>query len=206
MGDARGRRLGTHWLNGGGQTRAERTRLEQRNWIDNEDRLTHYRNLLPQAGDELLLVLLAGVDHATDRGGLADFHVLTDEAIFRDCMGGSFRGWIEEVLRQAGLSDTSGGAVREFEVFLHKLFQLRPRNLVSLSRFLTGTLMPAANACDSANDLLGLAFEHLPFWDIPTIMSPANPAKRTVLLQAAARFIARDAYREKRERDKASSI
>lgn len=196
--------LGEHWRNGDAQARAECTRLEQRNWIDIEDRLTHYRNLLPQAGDELLLVLLVGVDHATDRGGLADFHVLTDEAIYRDCMGSSFRGWIEEVLRQAGLSDANGGAVREFELFLQKLFQLRPRNLVSLSRFLTDELMPTANACNSANDFLGLAFEHLPYWNVPTILSPANPARRTALLQAAARFIARDAYREKRERDKAS--
>ena len=195
--------LGRHWLNGDVQVRHERTRLEERTWIDDKDQLTHYRNLQPQAGDELLLVLLAGVDHATDRGGLADFHILTDEAIFRDCMGGSFRGWIEEALRQAGLSDANGGAVREFEAFLHKLFQLRPRNLVSLSRFLTDELMPAANACTSAADFLGLAFEHLPYWDVPSILSPANPTKRTILLQPAARFIARDAYREKRERDKA---
>lgn len=196
--------LGRHWLTADAQARTERARLEQRNWIDNKDQLTRYRNLLPQVGDELLLVLLAGVDHATDRGGLADFHILTDEAIFRDCMGGSFRGWVEEALRRAGLSDADGGGVREFELFLNRLFQLRSRNLVSLSRFLTDKLMPAANACNSASDFLALAFEHLPYWDIPTILSPANPGKRTVLLQGAARFIARDAYREKRERDKAS--
>jgi DNA phosphorothioation-dependent restriction protein DptH len=186
-----------------GADSVEIDRLLQGGWIDMEDRLTHYRNLSRGPDEDLLLVILIGIDHATDRGGLADFYTLTDAAIFRDRMGGSYEDWIKDILVQANLADTTGAASRDFDEFLRKLFQIRPRNLVALSEFLSEVLLPKAKNCDNASELLGLAFEQLPFWGVPPLFSPANPAKRTSLLAEATRIFDRDPYREKRERKKA---
>jgi len=194
--------LYAHWCETDGDA-GEIDQLLQRGWIDTEDRLTHYRNLNRGADEDLLLVVLVGIDHATDRGGLADFYTLTDDAIFRDCMGASYQGWVGHTLHQAGLADATGAGVREFDQFLQGLFQLRPRNLVALSEFLSNVLRRQAASCDSASDFLGLAFEHLPFWGIPPLFSPANPARRIDLLRNAAEIFDRDRFRDKRERSKA---
>lgn len=178
-------------------------RLLKREWIDTQDRLTHYRNLTRSPDEDLLLVILVGIDCATDRGGLADFYTLTDEVIFRDCMGASYRGWIGKALHEAGLADVTGSGVREFDQFLHTLFEVRPRNLVALSEFLADVLLPQATNCDSASEFLGLAFENLPFWGVPPLFSPANPARRIDRLPTASKVFQRDQFREKRERKKA---
>ncbi|QFU01025.1 AAA-like domain protein [Halomonas sp. THAF5a] len=178
-------------------------RLEQRGWIDTEDRLTHFRNLTRSTGDDLLLIVLVGIDHATDRGGLADFYTLTDEAIFRDRMSSSYQGWVAKILQEAGLADPTGAGVRDFDQFLRQLFQLRPRNLVALSEFLSDVLLQKSDSCDSASDILDLAFENLPYWGIPPLFSPANPAKRIPHLPVVAKIFDRDMFRDKRERSKA---
>ncbi|MGJ7459417.1 ATP-binding protein [Halomonas sp. RA08-2] len=194
--------LYSHWR----ETRSDEReieRLKQRDWIDTEDRLTHFRNLTRAADEDLLLVVLVGIDHATDRGGLADFYTLTEEAIFRDRMGSSYQSWVAEALQEAGFADPAGAGVRDFEQFLRQLFQLRPRNLVALSEFLSDVLLEKTDSCDNASDFLGLAFEHLPFWGIPPLFSPANPAKRILRLPVAAKIFDRDMFRDKRERSKA---
>lgn len=195
--------LYSHWRGRPGLSISELERIEQRGWIDTDDRLTHYRNLTVGIGEDLLLVVLVGIDHATDRGGLADFHTLTEEAIFRDCMGANYQQWVAEALSAAGLADTAQTGVREFENFLRQLFQLRPRNLIALSDFLTEVLLPKADSCDSASDFLALAFDNLPFWGLPPLLSPTDPSKRTTRLPVLAKIYGRDSYREARERRKA---
>src|SRR5690625_4325148 len=62
--------LYNHWRERPDTSISELERVEQRGWIDTDDRLTHYRNLTRNADEDLLLVVLVGIDHATDRGGL----------------------------------------------------------------------------------------------------------------------------------------
>ncbi|WP_038052087.1 ATP-binding protein [Thioalkalivibrio sp. ALJ1] len=194
--------LHDHWRESGAPP-GEIDRLLQQGWIDTDDRLTHYRNLTAEADTDLLLVMLVGIDHATDRGGLADFYTLTDEALFRDCMGASYQGWVDYSLNQAGLADATGAGGRDFDQFLRQLFQMRPRNLMALSEFLVDVLLPQGASCDSASDFLGLAFENLPFWGIPPLFSPADPVRRIDLLPIAAKIFDRELFREKRERIRA---
>ncbi|MCG5523612.1 DUF87 domain-containing protein [Ectothiorhodospira haloalkaliphila] len=196
------RGLYEHWLETGCD-KGECARLLEHAWIDTDDRLTHYRNLACSGDEDLLLVMLVGIDHATDRGGLADFYTLTDDLIYRDHMGGSYEGWIGQALYQANLSDVTGSGVREFDRFLKQLFQLRPRSLVTLSEFLSDVLLPQSESCDNASDFLGLAFENLPFWGLPPLFSPADPARRIAFLTEAAKIFTRDVFRDKRERNKA---
>lgn len=194
--------LYVHWRETGSDA-GDIDRLRQRGWIDAADRLTHFRNLARGQDEDLLLVVLVGIDHATDRGGLADFYTLTDDVIFRDRMEASYQGWIGQALHKAGLADSSGTTTRDFDDFLRRLFQLRPRNLVALSTFLADELVPKAENCDRAGDFLGLAFENLPFWGVPPIFSPADPARRIARLSTAVKIFDRDRFRDRRERTKA---
>src|SRR5680860_51650 len=197
--------LSTHWREVNAYPDSEINRLAERNWIDTEDRLTHYRNLTATPDDRLLLVLLVGVDHATDRGGLADFETLTEEAIFRECMEGGYETWIDDLFVYLGLADTDGSGKRDFDIFFKRLFQLRPRNLLALSEFLESTIEPKAKSADTTGDVLALAFENLPYWGIPPIFSPMNPIKRLAKMDVASRIFSRDLYREARERKKAAA-
>ena len=196
--------LDQHWLNSGVQSYVdESNRLKNKGWVDKDDRLTHYRNLTASQGQDLLLVVLAGIDHATDRGGLADFNVVNESVLFRERLNSCYTLWSEQFLHEANLPDIDGGVVQDFNAFFEQLFKIRPRNLFQLSEFLERDLLPKAINCDNASETLALAYEHLPVWGIPPIFSPANPAKRLPLLDDASRLFKRDAYREASGRKKA---
>lgn len=196
--------LNQYWLSSGLQTDSEEAiRLQNKGWVDTEDRLTHYRNLTASKGQDLLLVVLAGIDHATDRGGLADFNVVSETVLFRERLKSDYTDWTQRFLHEANLPDIGGGVVQEFNAFFEQLFKIRPRNLFQLSEFLEKNLLPKAVNCNNASETLALAYENLSVWGIPPIFSPANPAKRLTLLEDAARLFKRDAYREASGRKKA---
>ena len=48
----------------------------QYNWIDKDNKLTWYRNRTLEAGYDALVIVLVGFNHASDQGGLADFHLV----------------------------------------------------------------------------------------------------------------------------------
>ena len=196
--------LAKHWREVKAYPDSEIDRLTQRDWIDTEDRLTYYRNLTSTADDKLLLVLLIGVDHATDRGGLADFDTLTEDVIFRECMAGNYESWVNDLFGYLNLADTDGSGTRDFDSFFSRLFKLHPRNLLALSEFLEATLEPRAKSCDTPSDVLALAFENLPYWSLPPIFSPMNPVKRIEKMDIASRIFSHDRYKEASERKKAS--
>ncbi|WP_165855178.1 ATP-binding protein [Marinobacter sp. JSM 1782161] len=196
--------LDAHWRENGAKEYVEEAdRLTDKGWVDTEDRLTHYRNLTASRGQGLLLVVLAGIDHATDRGGLADFNVVNESVLLRERLNSRYDLWVERFLTAASLPDADGQTVQDFNAFFEKLFKIRPRNLFRLSEFLEKDLLPKARQCDFASDALALAYEQLPVWGIPPIFSPANPAKRLALLDDASSLFKRDAYREAAGRKKA---
>ncbi len=105
-------------------------------WIDLDDRLTWYRDrTLPDDKDGLIVVLL-GLNHATDRGSLADFH-LVDENRLWNKLGHSFYPWIESVDQRLGL-DATVQELERLDGVLHQLFKVRPRRLVQLAEFFGG--------------------------------------------------------------------
>lgn len=196
--------LDQHWLNSSVQSYIdESSRLKNKGWVDKEDRLTHYRNITASQDQDLLLVVLAGIDHATDRGGLADFNVVNESVLFRESLNSRYTLWAEQFLHEANLPDVDGGVVQDFNSFFEQLFKIRPRNLFQLSEFLEKDLLPKAINCDNASETLALAYENLPVWGIPPLFSPANPAKRLPLLDDASRLFKRDVYREATGRKKA---
>jgi DNA phosphorothioation-dependent restriction protein DptH len=78
------------WKEASGTAQGVMKRLQAQGWIDEKDQLTKYRNLLAKdEGKEALVVILVGLNHATDQGGLADFHVVDERRIAQGLGGGA---------------------------------------------------------------------------------------------------------------------
>ena len=178
--------------------------LEQRGWIDKEDQLTKYRNLLAtEQGKQALVVVLVGLNHATDQGGLADFHVV-DEQRVAQALGGGFRPWLERIAERLDLSP-GDAQLKHFDELLRTLSQLRPLQLGRLASFLEPMIQ--AGNCYSLEDFRARVLKALPAWDIPALYSDDSspvPNGRAAVraLKDAEGFISHVGYKTpKKQRD-----
>jgi DNA phosphorothioation-dependent restriction protein DptH len=141
--------------------------LRAQGWIDEDDQLTWYRNRM--AADELvdaLVVVLVGLNHATDQGGLADFHQVDEHRLLR-ALGGSFQPWLQRICERLSLSPSDLELTR-LDAVIQQLFALRPLRLGRLAAFLEPLV--AQGSCYSMAELRGRLFAALPFWDLPPLL------------------------------------
>jgi DNA phosphorothioation-dependent restriction protein DptH len=179
-------------------------RLESLGWIDEKDQLTKYRNLLARdEGKDALVVVLVGLNHATDQGGLADFHVV-DERRIAQGLGGGFRPWLERIAERLGLTP-SDSQLKHFDELLRTLSQLRPLQLGRLASFLEPMIQEGG--CYGLDDFRTRVLKALPAWDIPPLLpnpSGGVPTGREALraLKDAEAFISHVGYKTpKKQRD-----
>lgn len=177
----------------------------KRMWIDEEDRLTWYRNRTRPEDMDGLVVVLAGFEHATDQGGLANFHRVDERRIWQQAMGQTFEGWI----RRLGASyawEVTDSEVGRFDEVLKQLFQLSSWQLARMAEYME----MVANRCRDSKNLWSFVerfYWHLPFWGIP----PLNPSgkgenvgkKGALLLKNAVAFIAHQKLKTPSEQRKA---
>jgi len=170
----------------------------ERFWIDEEDRLTWYRNRTTRdEGVDGLVVVLVGLNHATDQGGLADFHRVDEARIWHD-MGESFVPWIKRINKRFDLNAVDG-ELEQFDMVLQQLFQVRPLRLHKLADFLERRVI-ADRDFYSLTDFTEHFFERLPFWGIPPLFASGQPAdlrgkKGAVALKEADVFISHQRYK-----------
>jgi DNA phosphorothioation-dependent restriction protein DptH len=176
----------------------------ERSWIDEEDRLAWYRSRIRPAGVDGLVVVLAGFEHASDQGSLADFHRVDEHRVWRQAMGESFQGWIRRLSDRHGLEVTEPEMER-FDDALHQLFQITSWQLAKLAEYLE-IVADGGKDLYSFGDFIQRFYWHLPFWGIP----PLNPDKRDIggkkgaaLLKNAAGFIAHQKLKTPSEQKKA---
>ncbi|WP_257279600.1 type IV secretion system DNA-binding domain-containing protein [Endozoicomonas sp. ISHI1] len=140
-----------------------------RKWIDEEDKLTWYRNRT--AKDEqtdALLVVLVGLNHATDQGGLSDFHIVDEKRIWQS-MDQCFNPWLDRVNSELDLcaSDTELGAL---ESALQQIFSERPMRLNKVAEYLERVVSDNSE-CSGVSEFKEALFQSLPFWGIPPLLS-----------------------------------
>ena len=170
----------------------------ERLWIDEEDRLTWYRNRTNQdEGTEGLVVVLVGLNHATDQGGLADFHRVDESRIWRT-MGQSFVPWLELINKRLDLNAGSP-ALEEFDVVLQQLFQVRPLRLGKLADFLEQSVIAGENFY-SFDEFTNRFFKQIPFWKIPPLFDDGSGIelrgkKAANALKEADAFISHQRYK-----------
>ncbi|WP_230657544.1 ATP-binding protein [Psychrobacter sp. I-STPA10] len=94
-----------HWdtLNLNSDEKHAVNQLREHLWLDEEDKLTWYRNKTAvDEGVQKLLILLVGLDHTTDKGGLADFFVCKDNKVWHS-LGNSYQDWLTKIASDEGL-------------------------------------------------------------------------------------------------------
>lgn len=175
-------------------------------WIDEDDRLTWYRNLTKPADKDSLVVVLIGLNHTSDQGGLADFH-LVDESRIWSHMGQSYQPWLIRLSRKVGLIDPPEPDVMRFENALQELFSIKPRRLLRLAEFLETEIIPTNKFVDNLDEVLASFYEHLPFWGIPPLHLSTEQVRKTRetkdLIKSADAFISHQKLKSKSDQDKA---
>lgn len=170
-------------------------------WIDQDDRLTWYRNrTLPDNKDGLVVVLL-GFNHASDQGGLANFHLVDENRVW-NVLEKSFRQWIYQIDVHLALNATEL-EVERFDGLLHQLFKVRPRRLVRLAEFFEQALFSHKNDFSSMTEVIDRVYKMLPFWDIPPLLNVKNTKKHAHLIEEAEVFISHQRFKNTSDQDKA---
>ena len=146
-------------------------------WIDEADRLTWYRNLTKPKDKDTLIVVLIGLGHTSDQGGLADFHLLDESRIWNQ-MEQSYHPWLIRLAKRMGLADHNEPDIARFDNALQELFSIKPRRLLRLAEFFESELLPAKGNVDSLNDVLTRFYQHLPFWGIPPLVLSTEQVKK----------------------------
>lgn len=188
---------------GGIDTAGETVQLR---WIDEDDRLTWYRNLTKPADKDGLIVVLIGLNHTSDQGGLADFHLI-DEARIWNQMGQSYQPWLIKLNQRVGLADYNDVDITRFDTALQELFAIKPRRLLRLAEFFEAEIIPANKHVESFNEVLASFYEHLPFWGIPPLCLSVEQVKKVKdtkgIIKAADALISHQKLKSKSEQNKA---
>ena len=149
--------------------------MKSNDWVDFDDRMTYYRNLVPSESEHMV-VLLLGTDAVADKGGLSDFFAITPHTIDM-IVGNRFSDLMGKHLRDSvfGGDDT---VLKICDAFFKTLFECVPRNLAKVSAIMDAweTEMP------TPQEIIADLYHRLPEWGIPRIDDVAqriSPAKLT---------------------------
>lgn len=139
--------------------------LHAQGWLDDEDKLTWYRNrtILDEKTDKLI-IFLVGLDYTTDKGGLADFFVLNDTKIW-DFLGNNYKNWLKEIFDELGIIQSSQSTALLNE-YLQQINVYIPMSLSQKSSFLF-EWSQNINPNFSFNEILASLFAELPKLGIP---------------------------------------
>ncbi|MGZ8243104.1 type IV secretion system DNA-binding domain-containing protein [Methylomagnum sp.] len=176
----------------------------ERLWIDEDDRLAHYRNCPKPDGVDGLVVVLVGYEHASDQGSLADFHRVDESRVWQQAMGETFEGWIRRLSDRHGLEITDP-EIDRFKEVLGELYKISSGQLTKLAKYLE-IIADGGKDLYKFEDFVQQFYWQLPFWGIP----PLNPEKRNIggkkgaaLLKNTAAFIAHQKLKTQSEQKKA---
>lgn len=163
-------------------------------WIDKEDKLTWYRNrTVNDENVDNLIIVLVGLNHATDQGGLADFHKV-DEARIWHQMGRSFESWLIQLCENLCIEVTET-SIQPLNSALSQLFDLRPLQLSKFARFIDDELVKG-DSLYSLEDVVSRFFAALPYWGIPPMLVEGALGKSAAAnIKNANKFISHQSYK-----------
>lgn len=169
----------------------------ERLWIDEEDKLTWYRNrTVSDENVDTLIVVLVGLNHATDQGGLSDFHIVDESGVW-SYMQKSFKSWIEAICDQKDIAHATGLThIESLEKIFQQLFEIRPLRLNKLARFIEEKLL--THSYTSVEQLQEQLLAELPYWGIPPILNVSTFSSNVMsLVKNADRFISHQQFKNK---------
>ena len=175
--------------------------FEKSSWVDNDNRLTYYRNLKWEAvsGKDGLIVMLIGIDQATDQGSLADFYYIDASALWKIALKNSFNSWISETLNKNGIESEKEHS-EQINELLKLLYKQSGGDLMRIAEFLGNTDFKGAQ---DGIDALDMLYEALSFWDLPLLSDMKTKGKRTKYVEKAINFFSYQPYLTEGARKKA---
>jgi hypothetical protein len=171
--------------------------MQNNNWVDKDDHLTKYRNMLPEA-NERLLVLLMGTEVVQDKGGLDDFFALNHNRL-ENIIDGRYH----EVFGHMDWSDEEAECIDRLYSYL---FELVPVNLYRLS-----SLADEWVDVNSIETFVERFFSSLPKWGLPKMgLDIPTPGKiirsKKNILSPVYDFIQRNQFKKMTARQFNSNI
>ena len=168
-------------------------------WIDEDDRLTFFRNITRQPNQEGLLTILIGLSHTTDQGGLSDFKRV-DENLIWERMGQSTMPWVKQLDEHYQLM-ASESELDSMNQAIIELFRVRSRHLPNLADYLSKITKTDLGDMEHLRDMF---FKELSYWSLPPLLDISSiKAKDTPgLLEAIDNFIShKSASTQAKQRD-----
>lgn len=174
--------------------------LEKNDWLDYEDKLTWYRNrTLNDEQVDQLLILLVGLDHTTDKGGLSDFFICDDEKIWLS-LDKQYQTWL---IKAFGSLDIyiSESQLQQFNATFESITQLIPLTLNQRSKLLMQCFADVENPTEF-NNIFSYFFKVLPSIGIPYLniendLRAFQNKKGLQYLKSAYEFISHTRYKAK---------
>ncbi len=174
--------------------------IEASGWVDTEDKLTAYRNLKWNAamGQDCLIIILIGVDQATDRGSLEDFFRIDSLALWHEQLKQGFLPWLKSLLT-ANQIEYESQYVNQMDDLLKKLYQHRAGDLLRISAFLESLNLSVLH---DSRDVLEAMYSSLPFWELPIIRPALGRRQWLDYVNTAIEFFSYKKYLKEHERNK----
>ena len=143
--------------------------LSSLGWVDTENRLTYFRNMKwsPSSGKDALVVVLAGVDRATDSASLADFYQIDSRTVWTEALGSRFHPWLKQKL-EADQIPASTSDLKKMDELLQILHRHFAGDLLRISEILDQVSFSDAI---TGEDALRTLYGNLDFWGLPPLKS-----------------------------------
>ena len=139
--------------------------LDEKGWIDKEDKLTFYRNLklddLP--GYDNLIIILIGIDQARDNASLHDFFLVDARTIWERSLHHSFHSWVSKIFENYSIH-AEEKQFEEIDLLLKQLHRNGAGDLLQVVNFLEQLDF---SSVQDGKDALLFMYENLSFWDLP---------------------------------------
>jgi len=179
------------------------SQIENKEWVDKDDRLTYYRNLKwdPSIGKDCMIVILVGVEQATDQASLEDFFLINEETIWSDRLDNKFAAWIEKILNYKKI-EIDKNHMSSMDELLRVLHQHYAGDLLLISEFLDNLSLDGAV---TSYDVLKIMYRDLPFCNLPIIKPNPKIRKWTLYVKSAIEFFSYQKYLKESERRKANA-
>ena len=165
----------------------------ERNYVDLDDQLTTFRNKSH--------CIFFGFDHASDKGSLKDFHLVSEELLWRRVLKQRYRKWVNRIAEQ--LNDQDERATVALEAFLDTVEKFSAGRLLRVAGFFDQIF---ANKPDTVRDVVAECHFRLSDWGaLPLLDVPIgrNAPRTQALINLGHSFASYALFVSMTERNKA---
>ena len=197
--------LGQRWENGTQLEKDIFNEIRVRGWYNETDNLTSLRHLSKAPDEDCLLVLLAGYEDIRDQSSLEDFFHLNQKAVWEICLERSFKGWVENVLKEYVNPDGNEQGIEDIANLFSELYQAGLADPIAISSYLDEKDFSIAL---DGRDAFKAVLEDLDQFGLPNMIGFEKISKRNFMdyVVEARKFFTYNRFLDAGARKKAEKI